>query len=87
MTTKKIFGILFIILAIILTLAILGQLPALFSSVYGIFAIFSGCLNSSEAGTITGHFVYWVIHISLTVVFWNYGVKWTKRTKKTIQTS
>lgn len=68
MTTKKIFGIVFIILAVILTLAILGQLPALFASVYGIFAIFSGRLNSYETGRIIGHFVYWVIHISLTVV-------------------
>ncbi len=79
MSSKKVFGYLFIALAAILTLAILGQLQALLSAISGIFIIFTGKLNGYQSGVLFGHFIYWVIHISLTVLLWNYGIKWTKR--------
>ncbi|MFI5205749.1 MAG: hypothetical protein ACHQVK_02310 [Candidatus Paceibacterales bacterium] len=84
MSSKKVYGYVFITLAVILTLAILGQLQALFTAIFGIFIAFTGKLNGYQSGILVGSFIYWVIHISLTVVFWNYSIKWTKRSRKSI---
>ena len=50
MTSKRIFGFVFIPIAILLTLAIIGQLPTLILVVISFFSIFTGKLNSFQVG-------------------------------------
>lgn len=56
---KGICGIVFIILALLLTLAIVGQLPALFGTFFGYFAIFSGNFENLQTGVAIGNVIYW----------------------------
>ena len=83
MTTKRILGIIFIALALLLTLAIVGQLPALFQVSINFFAVFTGKSDSSEIGEAIGHVIYWAVHFTLTIVLWKYGIRWLKKKKKT----
>jgi hypothetical protein len=55
MTSKRIFGFVFIPIAILLTLAIIGQLPTLILVVISFFSIFTGKLNSFQVGEAFGH--------------------------------
>jgi len=82
MTTKKILGYIFIALAIILTLAIVGLLPKLIGTIFGIFKIFTGALDEYQIGKIIGTTIYWTIHIALTITLWIYGRRWIKKTTK-----
>ena len=79
MASKKFFGVVFIILALLLTLAILGQLPSLFEVIINFFRIFTGKLNSSQVGEEIGHVIYWTVHFTLTIIFWKYGIQWLKK--------
>ena len=79
MTAKKISGVLMIILALILTLAIVGQLPQLFKSIAGFFMIFTGKLNATGAGEASGHFIYWIFHFVITIALWRYGHRMLRR--------
>jgi len=79
MTSKRILGFIFILLACILTLAIFGQLPALFGAIFGFFKIFTGKLDIAQAGEKSGHFIYWIFHFIATIALWKYGVKWSKK--------
>jgi hypothetical protein len=78
MTRKKIFGFIFIIVAVILTLTVVGLLPKLIGTIFGIFKIFTGSLDSYQIGKIIGTAVYWTIHIVLTIGLWIYGMRWIK---------
>lgn len=62
----------------LLVLAVVGQMPALFQDVLGVFAIFSGRLDAYAAGRTMGHLFYWVLHFGLMYVLWQYGRQWTK---------
>ena len=79
MTTRKIFGYIFTVASIILTLAIVGQLTKLLVAIVGIIKIFSGQLDSYQVGQVIGTFIYWVFHISLTIFLWTIGKRWTKK--------
>ncbi|AXE21195.1 hypothetical protein DR864_27375 [Runella rosea] len=79
MTTKKIFGYIFIVLAFILTLAIVGQLPQLFAAIFGFFKIFTGKFDTYQIGLVTGNFAYWIFHFSVTIALWIYGSRWIKK--------
>ncbi|MBZ5857313.1 hypothetical protein [Flavihumibacter profundi] len=79
MTSKRILGFVFILLAGILTLAIVGQLPALFGILLGFFKIFSGKLDGFQIGDVVGHIIYWIIHFLATIALWRYGVRWSKK--------
>jgi hypothetical protein len=78
MTTRKIYGYIFIVVSIILTLAIVGQPTEFFGALVGIIKIFSGQLDSYQVGLVIGHFIYWVFHISLIIFLWTIGRRWTK---------
>lgn len=78
MTTRKIFGYIFIVVSIILMIAIVGQLAALLGAIVGIIKIFNGQLDSYQVGQAIGTFIYWVFHISLTIFLWTIGRRWTK---------
>lgn len=78
MTTRKIFGYIFLVVSIILALAIVGQLAKVFDTIVGIMKIFSGQLDSYQIGQVIGTFIYWAFHISLTIFLWTIGKRWTK---------
>ena len=82
MTSKRIFGIVFIILALLLTLAIVGQLPSLFGALFDFLAIFRGNLDSSQVGYAIGHMIYWMLHFVATIALWKYGVRWSRKQAK-----
>ena len=76
---KKILGYIFIILAILLCIVIIGQISTFINTIIGVFSIFTGKLNAGEIGNAMGHLFYWAIYITLIVIFWKYGRKWTKK--------
>jgi hypothetical protein len=78
MTIRKIFGYIFIVVSIILTLAIVVQLVKFLGAIVGIIKIFSGKLDSYQVGQLIGIFIYWVFHISLTIFLWTICRCWTK---------
>lgn len=79
MTLKRITGFILILIAIVLTLAIFGQLPELFGAIFGFFKIFTGKLDSYQIGEISGRIIYWIVHIISTLALWGYGIKWSKK--------
>jgi hypothetical protein len=79
MTAKRIFGYILIVISIILALAIIGQIQSLFTTVYGLFKIFTGTFDGYQSGLILGNFLYWLLHFTLTIVLWNYGRKWSRK--------
>jgi hypothetical protein len=81
MTTRKILGYILIVVAIILTLAIVGQLPKLIGAIIGVFKIFTGALDSYQVGKVIGTMLYWTVHIALTIILWIYGRRWIKHKK------
>ncbi len=81
MTSRKIFGYIFLIIAILLTVAIVGQLYQLFAAILGIFKIFSGELDSYQVGLLIGTFITWLFLIALTIFLWIIGRRWIKKSK------
>jgi hypothetical protein len=81
MTTRKIFGYIFIVVSIILVMVIIGQLTTLLGAVVAIIKIFSGQLDSYQVGQAIGTFIYWMFHISLTFFLWTIGRRWAKNNK------
>lgn len=79
MTSKRIFGFIFILLASLLTLAIVGQLPALFGTILGFLKIFTGKLDAYQIGQVIGRIIYWIIHFVATIALWKYGLRWSKK--------
>jgi hypothetical protein len=80
MTAKKIFGYIFIVMSVILTLAIVGQIQRLFQETFGFFKVFTGTLDTYESTKAITKFVFWILHFTIVIVLWTYGRKWTKRT-------
>ncbi len=78
MKNKKIFGYIFKVIAILLTLAIIGQIQAVIGSVVGIFKIVNGNLDKYQAGKVIGTLIYWMLHFTLTISLWVIGERWTK---------
>lgn len=79
MTTKKIFGYLFMLCSVILALAVVGQLQRLFQETIDFFRVFTGAMDAYESSKAITKFVLWVIHVTLVFVLWNYGRKWTQK--------
>lgn len=79
MTSKRIFGFVFILLAGILTLAIVGQLPVLFKTLLAFFKVFIGKSDAYQIGETIGHAIYWIIHFVATIALWKYGLRWSKK--------
>ena len=79
MTSKRIYGYVFILLAILLTLAIIGQLPTLIGVLFGFLKIFTGKLDSSQIGEVIGPIIYWIFHFVATIALWKYGIRWSRK--------
>ncbi len=82
MAGRKILGFIFIIIACLLVLATLGQMPAFFGAIFGFFQIFTGSLDSYHTGQAIGHLIYWLMHFALMIVLWIYGIRWTGKLQK-----
>jgi len=78
---KKIFGYIFIILAAILSFAIVGQLYKIFVTIAGVFQIVSGNLTSYQTGRIIGELSIWIGMFIAVFLLWKYGFKWVKHNK------
>ena len=80
-SSKRIFGIIFIIIAIILTLLAASQFLVVFEAILKFSTIFSGNLDSFQVGEAIGNFFYWVIHFFVTFLLWKYGLRWSDRSR------
>ena len=76
MNSKKIFGYLFIIIAVLLTLAIIALLPQFMKALLAVFNNHSG---SYEIAYSVGYITYWIIHTIITIILWRVGIRWIKR--------
>ena len=63
-------------------LAIVGQVPQLFATIFGIFKIFTGTLDSYQIGKVIGSLLYWIFHFTVTIYLWIYGRRWTRKIAK-----
>lgn len=79
MNFKKVTGYIFIVLAILLSIAALGMLPNILRSVFAFFKIFTGSLKSYEVGYAAGSMISWVIYFAAIAALWKFGRRWTKR--------
>ena len=79
MKTKKILGYIFMVIAVILGVVIVGQLPQLVGAIFGLFKIFTVQMSSYQAGQQIGIFIYWVLHIAITITLIVIGNRWTKK--------
>jgi hypothetical protein len=60
MTFKKIAGYIIIVIAALLTLAILGQIQKIFKAFTAMFLAVIGKLGMDEFGYFLGNFLYWI---------------------------
>lgn len=74
MRTNKILGYIFLVLAILFTLSMLGRIPQFVGSIANLFA---DQPNGFESGRAFGTFLGWIIQIALTIALWIYGIRWT----------
>lgn len=81
MIIRKIFGLIFIIIAILLSLAIVGQLPQFIGAILGLMKLISGRLDSYQTGRLFGHLTVSAIHIGLMVTLYIIGFRWLKKPK------
>lgn len=75
MNSKKIFGYIFIVIAVVLTLAIIALIPQLMV----ILAALKDNSNSYDIGYSVGYTAFLIIQISITIILWRVGMRWTKR--------
>ena len=78
MTTKKILGYIFIVIAVILTLTLITLLPK-FMKV--LLAMFKTDSNSYEIGYSVGYLIFLIIQTVITIILWKIGIRWTKRSQ------
>ncbi len=78
MTTKKILGYIFIVIAVILTLTLIVLLPK-FMKV--LLAMFKTDSNSYEIGYSVGYLIFLIIQTVITIILWKIGICWTKRSQ------
>lgn len=78
MTTKKILGYIFIVIAVILTLTLITLLPK-FMKV--LLAMFKNDSNSYEIGYSVGYLIFLIIQTVITIILWKIGIRWTKRSQ------
>lgn len=74
--TKKNFGYLFIVIAMILTLAIIIVFPQFIKVISGVLK--SGS-DSYEIGYNVGYIIFSIIHIMITFILWKIGIRWIKK--------
>ena len=68
----KSWRIIALIFAILFTLSILIQIPALIGVVVKIVMLFNGELNPDHTGYLLGQILYWMLHFLITISLWRY---------------
>ena len=81
MIIRKIFGCIFIIIAIFLSVGVVGQLPKFIGVIFGLMKLISGKLDSYQTGRLFGHLTVSAIHIGLMVTLYIIGFRWLKKPK------
>lgn len=81
--SKRIFGLLFILLAIILTLAAIAQLPTILNLLIRVFTLFKGHRDAFQVGETIGSVIYWIAHFAATFALWKYGLRRMRKPVKT----
>lgn len=76
---KRIFGYIFIALAVVLVIAMLTQIVNLVSAIAGIFMLFTGKLSAYTAGILLGQLMFWILYFALIFLLWKYGRRWTRK--------
>ena len=72
---KKVLGVFLYVVAIVLTLAFIGQFDKFLAIIISLFKIFSTELNGYQRGLILGSFFYWIIHFTIIYFAFKYGSK------------
>lgn len=78
MKPRRKVGYIFIVISIILTITILGQIPELVRTIIGVSEVFTGTQDSYQIGKVIGSTLYWIIHVALTIALWIYGKRWIR---------
>lgn len=76
---KKIFSIIFLIFAFIISITEIIRLPEVIGNIIGPIKMFSGELNDYETGLTLGHFIGQMFIIVLVSILILFGIKWIKR--------
>jgi hypothetical protein len=82
MKMKRIFGYIFLVLAIILSIAFIGLLPKFKDTIIEMLYILSGKVENYEAGYIFGRFIAQLITVATITILWIFGLKWKKNKPK-----
>jgi hypothetical protein len=77
---KKILGFAFLLLALILGLAFISQIPKLLGI---ILRAFSG--DADDIGYLMGTVIWWTLYLGVVYILIKYGKKWTRKTTRTTQ--
>ncbi len=78
MKTKRIFGYIFIVLAVLFSLLLLSILPNLGETIKGLIKLISGRMSNYQSGYFIGSLTAQLTIIGLTIFFWIFGLKWIK---------
>ena len=76
MTIKRIFGYLLMVLAIILAMAIIGQIA---QDLKALFSFPSGAYDAYETSYTITTWVFRIFFILLIIFLWKQGRKWSKK--------
>lgn len=67
-------------LAILLTFGMVGQVKKIFDILFGFIKIFQGTLDDYQTGWVLGSFISWVVYFTITILLYQNGLKWTRKT-------
>ena len=84
---NKVFATIFFILAVLLSLGVIGQLPEFIKVISGFIFIFTGKLNAEQIGFNIGQLVFWVIYLFVTYLFWKIAFQYSKNSKEVSKTN
>ncbi|MGN6604849.1 MAG: hypothetical protein ACTHK8_20500 [Ginsengibacter sp.] len=79
MKSKRILGIIFIILAIVLSVATVGLFPSFLAAMFGIFRLLTDHLSAYQVGEVSGKLIYWAVHFVVLIGLWRYGIRWSSK--------
>ena len=74
---KRIFGYLFIVVAVVLSLAFLGSIPVLIEN----FKLLREEGDAYDTGLIIGRVIFSFVLMALAFLCWFYGLRWIRRKK------
>lgn len=79
MTSRRIFGIIILVLASFLTLATIGMLSTILKDLLDMIKIFTGTFDGDQVAKRLGHIFYWILHFGALTALWLWGERWAKK--------